>query len=80
MAALDRLETAVRADRPDLARTWLGELEAFAAGTGATSAVAVVEHGRALLAADTGGPSAPRSSCAPPARPRAAETSPPPPS
>jgi DNA-binding CsgD family transcriptional regulator len=50
MSALDRLETAVRADRADLARSWLAELEDFAAGTGAPAAVAVVEHGRALLA------------------------------
>jgi DNA-binding CsgD family transcriptional regulator len=50
MAALDRLETAVRAGRADVARTWLKELEDFAAGTGAPAAVAVVEHGRALLA------------------------------
>jgi DNA-binding CsgD family transcriptional regulator len=52
MAALDRLETAVRADRADLARAWLEELEAFADGTGAPATVAVVEHGRALLAED----------------------------
>ncbi|MGY1825909.1 MULTISPECIES: AAA family ATPase [unclassified Blastococcus] len=52
MAALDRLEAAVRAGREDLARTWLAELEAFAAGTRAPAAVAAVEHGRALLAGD----------------------------
>jgi DNA-binding CsgD family transcriptional regulator len=52
MAALDRLETAVRAGRAELARAWLGELEDFATGTGAPAAVAVVEHGRALLADD----------------------------
>jgi DNA-binding CsgD family transcriptional regulator len=50
MAALDRLETAVRAGRAELARAWLDELEDFAAGTGAPAAVAVAEHGRALLA------------------------------
>jgi DNA-binding CsgD family transcriptional regulator len=50
MAAIDRLETAVRAGRTDLARAWLDELDAFATGTGAPAAVAVVEHGRALLA------------------------------
>nr|WP_239523184.1 AAA family ATPase [Geodermatophilus normandii] len=49
MAGLDRLASAVRAGRADLARTWLGELEEFAEGTGAPAAVAVVEHGRALL-------------------------------
>jgi DNA-binding NarL/FixJ family response regulator len=52
LAAIDRLETAVRAGREDLARTWLGELEEFASGTGAPAAVAVVEHGRAVLASD----------------------------
>ncbi|WP_448617745.1 ATP-binding protein [Geodermatophilus sp. URMC 65] len=50
MAAIDRLETAVRAGRADLARAWLDELDAFATGTGAPAAVAAVEHGRALLA------------------------------
>ena len=51
-AALDLFDAAVRADRTDLARTWLAEHEDFAAGTGAPAAVAVVEHGRALLAPD----------------------------
>ena len=50
MAALDRLETAARADRHDLARTWLAEIEAFATATGTPAATAVLEHGRALLA------------------------------
>ncbi|PRY51891.1 regulatory LuxR family protein [Geodermatophilus tzadiensis] len=50
LAAIDALETAVRADRADVARAWLAELTAFAAGTGAPAAVAVVEHGHALLA------------------------------
>jgi DNA-binding CsgD family transcriptional regulator len=50
MAALDLFDLAVRGDRPDLARSWLNELERFAAGTGAPAATAVVEHGRALLA------------------------------
>jgi DNA-binding NarL/FixJ family response regulator len=50
LAAIDRLETAVRADRPDLAAAWLSELEAFAAASGAAAARAVVAHGRALLA------------------------------
>jgi DNA-binding CsgD family transcriptional regulator len=49
MAALDRLETAVRAERVDLARAWVDELAEFAT-SGAASATAVVEHGRALLA------------------------------
>ncbi|MEU5093386.1 LuxR family transcriptional regulator [Streptomyces sp. NPDC020996] len=50
LAALDLFDAAVRGARTDLARTWLAELEQFAAGTGAPSATAVVEHGRALLA------------------------------
>lgn len=50
MAAIDRLETAVRAERPELARQWLAELEDFAAAAGTGAAAAVVEHGRALLA------------------------------
>jgi DNA-binding NarL/FixJ family response regulator len=50
LSAIDRLEVAVRAGRDDLAHAWLEELTAFAAGTGAPAAVAVVEHGRALLA------------------------------
>jgi DNA-binding CsgD family transcriptional regulator len=52
MAALDLFDATVRAGRPDVARTWLAELELFAAGTRAPAAVAVVEHGRALLAGD----------------------------
>jgi DNA-binding NarL/FixJ family response regulator len=52
MAALDLFDAAVRGGRPDVARTWLAELEQFAAGTGAPGATAVVEHGRALLADD----------------------------
>jgi len=52
MAAVDRLETAVRTGRADLAGAWLAELEDFAAGTGRPAAIAVVEHGRALLADD----------------------------
>jgi DNA-binding CsgD family transcriptional regulator len=55
LAALDRLETAVRADRHDLARAWLSELEDFAAASGAGAAIATVEHGRALLAGDKAG-------------------------
>ncbi|WP_138758543.1 helix-turn-helix transcriptional regulator [Modestobacter altitudinis] len=49
-AAVDRIETAVRAGRADLARTWVDELAEHAAGTGTPAATAVVEHGRALLA------------------------------
>ncbi|MGN6686720.1 MAG: helix-turn-helix transcriptional regulator [Actinomycetales bacterium] len=52
LAAFDLFDAAVRADRRGVAAGWLTELEAFAAGTQNPSAVAVVEHGRALLADD----------------------------
>ncbi|MGY2067649.1 AAA family ATPase [Blastococcus sp. SYSU DS0619] len=55
MAALDLFDLAVRAGRTDLAGAWLAEVEEFAAATGTAPAVAVTEHGRALL---TGGPDA----------------------
>ncbi|MGY1718738.1 AAA family ATPase [Blastococcus sp. SYSU DS0552] len=50
MAALDVFDIAVRSGRTDVVRTWLAEVEQFAAATGIASAVAVTEHGRALLA------------------------------
>jgi DNA-binding CsgD family transcriptional regulator len=50
LAAVDRIDAAVRAARPDLAQAWLEDIAAFAEGTGAFWAKAVVEHGRALLA------------------------------
>jgi DNA-binding CsgD family transcriptional regulator len=50
MAAIDRLETAARADRHDLARAWADELEEFACATGVHAATAALEHGRAVLA------------------------------
>jgi DNA-binding CsgD family transcriptional regulator len=50
LAAIDRLETAVRAGRGDLARAWTAELAEFAEATGVASARAAAEHGRALLA------------------------------
>jgi len=48
-AALDRLDAAVRAGRPDLAQGWIGELSTFAAAVTAPWLAAVAEHGRALL-------------------------------
>lgn len=50
IVALDRIETAVRAGRPDLAERWLSSMTEFADGTGTPWATAVVEHCRALLA------------------------------
>ncbi len=52
-AALDRVEFAVHAGRPDLGKRWVEELAEFADATGAAWAVAAVEHGRALLADGT---------------------------
>ncbi len=49
MAALDRIETAVHADREDLAREWVEELRDFAEGTDMPWARAVTHHGLALL-------------------------------
>ena len=50
LAAIDRVETALRADRVDLARAWQSELQEFADATHIASAAAVAEHGAALLA------------------------------
>lgn len=54
LAALDRVETAVHADRRDLAKAWLDELRQFAEGTDMPWAWAAVHHCRAVL----GGPGA----------------------
>jgi DNA-binding CsgD family transcriptional regulator len=48
LAAIDRIEAAVRAGRPGLAVSWTEQMAAYAEGTGAPWAAAVVEHGRAL--------------------------------
>jgi DNA-binding CsgD family transcriptional regulator len=52
LSALDRLETAVRADRSDLAAAWAGELHELADATGSPWAAAAAVDGPALL---TGG-------------------------
>ena len=52
-AALDVFDAAIRGERPDVATAWLEEHQAFASGTGRAGAIAVVEHGRALLAPAT---------------------------
>jgi DNA-binding CsgD family transcriptional regulator len=49
LAAMDRLEAAVRAGDPQLARTWADELAAFADASGAPWAAAAAAHGHALL-------------------------------
>jgi DNA-binding CsgD family transcriptional regulator len=51
LAALDRIEAAVRAGDRDQALTWTEELAGFAAGTGRPWVSAVVAHAQALLAA-----------------------------
>jgi len=55
LAAIDRVEAAVHADRADLASVWIEDLAAFAEATGSSWAAAVAAHGRALL---TGGAAA----------------------
>ncbi|MGE3288667.1 MAG: AAA family ATPase [Pseudonocardia sp.] len=50
LAALDRLDAAARAQRHDLAATWIADLTRFADGTGSPWAAAVTAHGQALLA------------------------------
>jgi DNA-binding NarL/FixJ family response regulator len=52
LAALDRLEAAVRADRPDLARAWTEELDGFGSALDSDWARAAAAYGRALLADD----------------------------
>jgi DNA-binding CsgD family transcriptional regulator/tetratricopeptide (TPR) repeat protein len=54
MAAMDRVEAAVRADQGEAARLWVDDLAGFAAATGASWAGAVAEHGEALLAEQAG--------------------------
>ena len=52
MAAVERIDAAVRAGEPDLARGWVDELAAFAEATGRPWALATVAYGRAMTAAD----------------------------
>jgi DNA-binding CsgD family transcriptional regulator/tetratricopeptide (TPR) repeat protein len=49
MAAVDRVETAVRAGQGEAAALWTEDLETFAAATGHAWAAAVAEHARALV-------------------------------
>ncbi len=51
-AAVDRIEAAVRADQLDTARAWTDEMRSYGEQTGAAWALAVAEHGSALLATD----------------------------
>ena len=49
-ATIDRVETAVRAGRPDQARTCIVDVDEFAEATGIAWASAAALHGRAVLA------------------------------
>ena len=51
MAAVERIDAAVRAGEPDLARGWVEELAGFADATGRPWALATVAYGRAMTAA-----------------------------
>ena len=50
MAAAERIDAAVRAGEPGLARAWVDELAGFAEATGRPWALATVAYGRALTA------------------------------
>ena len=50
MAALDLFDLATRAGHPEVARTWLAEITAFAEGVRTPASTALAEHGRAVLA------------------------------
>ena len=58
MAACERIDAAVRAGEPDLARRWVGELTEFAAATGRAWALAAVAYGQAMTDDDLGDPAA----------------------
>lgn len=49
LAAVDRIETAVRADRRDLAAAWTDDIENFGMAVNAEWALAVGAYGRALM-------------------------------
>ncbi len=52
MAAVERIDAAVRAGEPDLARRWVDELAGFADATGRPWALGTVAYGRAMTTAD----------------------------
>lgn len=52
LAALDRIEAAVRAERADLADDWCIELDQFGTAVGSSWARAAASYGRALLSED----------------------------
>lgn len=50
MGAAERIDAAIRAEEPNLARDWTEELSGFAEATGRPWAVAAVAYGRAMTA------------------------------
>ena len=56
LAALDRIEAAVRAEHADLARDWSAELDQFGAAVESGWARAAAAYGRALLSDDVHAP------------------------
>ena len=54
MAAPERIDAAVRAGEPDLARAWVDELAGFAEATGRPWALATVAFGRAMTSRTAG--------------------------
>jgi DNA-binding CsgD family transcriptional regulator len=52
MAAVERIDAAVRAGEPDVARRWIDELAGFAEGSGRAWARAAVAYGRAMTTAE----------------------------
>jgi DNA-binding CsgD family transcriptional regulator len=71
LAALDRIEAAVRAGDREQANGWVKELVPFADGTRWPWALAAVDHGRALLAEPADAPALFESALAHHATPRA---------
>ncbi len=53
MAAVERIDAAVRGGEPDLARRWIEELAGFAEATGRAWALAAVAYGRAMTTGET---------------------------
>jgi DNA-binding CsgD family transcriptional regulator len=54
MAATELFDVALRAGRPEVAQAWLDEVTSFAEGTQVPATIALMEHGRAILAGGDG--------------------------
>ena len=55
MAAVERIDAAVRGGEPDVARQWVEELAGFAGATGRAWALGAVAYGRAMTAGEADG-------------------------